>query len=79
MAMVSNPERMGRGLTKAEAKALTSLQLFLQDHGVTDIDLEPQAKGVTITASRSDGKPAFTAWGANIQECVVNMVRCVTK
>lgn len=62
-----------------DRKALQALQVFLDDRDVYDIDVEPQARGVTITARRNGGKSPYEAWGLDISDAVNNMVRCVTR
>lgn len=68
-------------MNPSDSKALQALQLYLEDHNVYDVDLEPKGEGMgySITARRRGGKPAFSSWGKTVREAVENMVRSISK
>lgn len=70
-----------RGLSKKDWEALESLQLFLEDHKITDIDVEPkgQGEGFTIKASNKRSETKFHSWGKTIRDAVSNLVRSVLR
>lgn len=70
-----------RGLTQKDLNALESLQIFLEDHKVENIDVEPKeiGAGFTIKAMDRQGTNLFESWGANIREAVTNLVRSVVR
>jgi hypothetical protein len=68
-------------VSPADNKAVQALSMFLEDHNVYDIDIEPkgEGQGYTITARRKGNKPAFSSWGKTIKQAVENMVRSISK